>query len=48
MPPRGSAAWMKSRGKLGGQNKVPRIVNDRELFAALQAFADGYGESPPN
>src|SRR5690606_22819215 len=22
-------AWMKSRGKLGGQNKVPRLSNDR-------------------
>ena len=39
------AAWMKSRGKLGGQNKVPRIVNDRELFAALQGFADAYSET---
>ena len=48
MPPGGFAAWMKSRGKLGGQNKVPRIVNDRELFAALQAFADAYGEAPRN
>ncbi len=48
MPPGGFAAWMKSRGRLGGQNKVPRIVNDRELFAALQAFAEAYGESPPN
>ena len=48
MPPGGFAAWMKSRGKLGGQNKVPRIVNDRELFAALQAFADAHGASPPN
>ena len=36
---------MKSRGKLGGQNKVPRIVNDPELFTALQAFADAYGEA---
>ncbi|MEE8444169.1 MAG: GH3 auxin-responsive promoter family protein [Alphaproteobacteria bacterium] len=32
------AAWMKHRGKLGGQNKVPRIINDQELFADLQAF----------
>ena len=39
------AAWMKSRGKLGGQNKVPRIVNDRELLAALQGFADTYDET---
>ncbi len=43
LPPGAFAAWMKSRGKLGGQNKVPRIVNDPELFAALRAFADGYG-----
>ena len=35
---------MKSRGKLGGQNKVPRIVNDPEQFTALRSFADGYGE----
>ena len=48
MPPGGFAAWMKSRGKLGGQNKVPRIVNDQELFAALRAFADAHGASPPN
>ena len=41
----GFAAWMKSRGKLGGQNKVPRIVNDSELFASLRRFADGYGET---
>ena len=27
-PPARFAAWMKSRGKLGGQNKVPRIIND--------------------
>jgi len=33
------AAWMKSRGKLGGQHKVPRIVNNAELFASLRGFA---------
>jgi hypothetical protein len=32
------AAWMKSRGKLGGQNKVPRIINDPELWADLMRF----------
>jgi hypothetical protein len=32
------AAWMKSRGKLGGQNKVPRVINDRELWANLRTF----------
>ena len=42
LPRGGFAAWMKSRGKLGGQNKVPRIINDRELFDALRGFADAY------
>lgn len=32
------AAWMKSRGKLGGQNKVPRVINDADLFQNLRAF----------
>ena len=32
------AAWMKSRGKLGGQNKVPRIINDPELWGNLLGF----------
>ena len=31
--------WMKSRGKLGGQNKVPRIITDSELFKGLRDFA---------
>lgn len=35
----GFAAWMKSRGRYGGQNKVPRIINDQELFAGLRAYA---------
>jgi hypothetical protein len=33
------AAWMKKRGKLGGQNKVPRIITNRELLAELIEFA---------
>jgi hypothetical protein len=28
-------AYMKSLGKLGGQNKVPRLTNDRELAAKI-------------
>jgi len=32
------AAWMKHRKKLGGQHKVPRIINDRGLFEDLKAF----------
>jgi hypothetical protein len=30
---------MMSREKLGGQHKVPRIINDAELFASLRQFA---------
>ncbi|MBT7293962.1 MAG: auxin-regulated protein [Rhodospirillaceae bacterium] len=36
VPPGTFATWMKSRGKLGGQNKVPRIINDAELFQNLR------------
>ena len=30
--------YMKSIGKLGGQNKVPRLSNDRVLAEALKPF----------
>jgi hypothetical protein len=30
--------YMKSIGKLGGQNKVPRLSNDRKIAEALQHF----------
>jgi hypothetical protein len=32
------AAWMRARGRLGGQNKVPRVINDTEIFSGLLAF----------
>lgn len=28
-------AWMKRRGQLGGQHKVPRVINDPALFTSL-------------
>ncbi len=34
------AAWMKSRGKLGAQNKVPRVITDEELFRSLRDAAE--------
>lgn len=38
--PAGSfAQWMKSRGKLGGQNKIPRVISDAKLLAGLLEFA---------
>jgi hypothetical protein len=30
--------YMKSQGKLGGQNKVPRLSNDRDLVEGLSKF----------
>ena len=32
----GFQSYMKSIGKLGGQNKVPRLSNDRKIADALQ------------
>ena len=34
----GFAAWMQSRGKLGGQHKVPRMDNSGEITAELSRF----------
>ena len=39
-PPGFFAAWMKRRGKLGGQNKVPRVMNDGALFDGLLEALD--------
>ncbi len=35
LPPGTFYRWMESRGKLGGQNKVPRLSNDRKYLDAL-------------
>mgnify|MGYP000999440404 FL=1 len=32
--------YMRSVGKLGGQNKVPRLSNDRKLADALEAWVN--------
>ena len=32
--------YMKSQGKLGGQNKVPRLSNDRKIAEELSLFID--------
>ena len=39
VPPGTFAGWMKRRGQLGGQHKVPRIVNDTNLFHDLMEFS---------
>ena len=35
----GFIEYMKSIGKLGGQNKVPRLSNDRKIADELSRFA---------
>jgi hypothetical protein len=40
VPPGTFATWMKQRGKLGGQHKVPRIISKQELFADLVSFCE--------
>ena len=39
-------AWMKSRGQLGGQHKVPRVIANEALFTALRAFAQTRSAGP--
>jgi hypothetical protein len=36
-PPGTFAAWLRAKGKLGGQHKVPRLANDRGLLEELLA-----------
>jgi GH3 auxin-responsive promoter len=40
MRPGGFAEWMRRRGKLGSQNKVPRVVTDPDLLADLRGFSE--------
>ncbi|UTW63847.1 GH3 auxin-responsive promoter family protein [bacterium SCSIO 12741] len=39
MKDRGFVEFMKSAGKLGGQNKVPRLSNDRSIADQLESYA---------
>ncbi|MCB0548993.1 MAG: GH3 auxin-responsive promoter family protein [Phaeodactylibacter sp.] len=38
MQPGAFREYMKTQGKLGGQNKVPRLSNDRKIADALKGF----------
>lgn len=42
VPDRTFFHWMKKRVKLGGQNKVPRLTNNREYLDDLLAFMELY------
>lgn len=42
VPPGTFYKWMKNRGKVGGQNKIPRLANNREyLDPLLKLIEDG-------
>jgi hypothetical protein len=42
--PRGAfAEWMRRRGRLGAQNKVPRVISDADLFRDLREFTGQCG-----
>lgn len=41
LKPNSFIEYMKSLGKLGGQNKVPRLSNDRKIGEALNAYRIG-------
>lgn len=40
-PPGTFTEWMRRRGKLGGQHKVPRVIQDPDLLAGLRRMAAG-------
>lgn len=37
LQPGAFAAWMRAQGRLGGQNKIPRVIADPGRFAAAEA-----------
>lgn len=39
------ASWMRSRRALGGQNKVPRVVTDADLFDDIAGFVGTYSRN---
>lgn len=41
-PPLTFYNWLKSKNKLGGQNKVPRLNNDRSIMDAILAFTHSH------
>jgi hypothetical protein len=48
LPPGTFAAWMRRRGKFGGQNKVPRVINDATLLDDLRKFVERQSWTAPS
>lgn len=44
LPPGAFAEWMRAQGRMGGQNKVPRVIADPTRFAGAAAALSG---APP-
>jgi len=40
MPPNTFNQWLYSKGKLGGQHKIPRLSNDRKIVEEILSFAN--------
>jgi hypothetical protein len=40
MPKDGFKRWLKDKGKLGGQHKVPRLCNERKYLEEMLAYID--------
>jgi len=38
VPPSTFEAWLRHKGKLGGQHKVPRLSNDRKFIDEISTF----------
>jgi len=46
LPPGAFAGWLRAEGRLGGQNKVPRVIADPARFAAAVAALRAVGPGP--
>ena len=40
MPKDGFKRWLKDKGKLGGQHKVPRLSNERKYLEEMLAYVE--------
>jgi hypothetical protein len=47
VPPGRFESWMRAQGRLGGQNKVPRVIADPARFAAAVATLTSAGPATP-
>ena len=41
LPPDTFVNWVSSKGKLGGQHKVPRLSNERTTLEEIKKFIQG-------